>query len=141
MKQGSRYLYWSIAWLFVLGVSAQVFLAGMVVVAGRMGWGDHTRLGHALGLPLLAMLITAYTGRLPGRMKRLTWLLVLVYIIQADVVISLRVSAPHAAALHPVLALADFGLGWTLARKAGALVRQPAAVPAAAPEREARAVR
>ena len=51
-------------------------------------------------------------------MKRLTWLLFGAYFLQADVVIFLRFQAPGIAALHPVLALVDFALGVSLARRA-----------------------
>ena len=106
----SRTLYMLFAWLFVAGVMTQVFFAGMTVVAGRWPWTNHAGLGHFLGLPLLIMLVTMYAGKLPGRMKRLTWLLFLVYVLQADVLIFLRVSAPVLAAFHPVLALVDFAV-------------------------------
>jgi hypothetical protein len=121
--KASRIAYLIFAWLFVAGVVVQVFFAGMTVVAGRMGWDNHIGLGHALAVPLLLMLITAYPGKLPGRMKRLTWLLFAVYILQADVLIFLRASAPVLAALHPVLALVDIVLGVALAQRATALVR------------------
>jgi hypothetical protein len=120
----SRYVFLSAAWLFVVGVLVQVFLAGMVVVALRMGWGDHTSLGHGLAFPLLVMLVTLYLGRLPSSMKRWTWLLFGVYALQADVIIFLRLQAPVISALHPVLALVDFALGLALARRAWPLARQ-----------------
>lgn len=121
-----RRLYLLAAALFLAGVAAQVFLAGMVVVAGQMGWANHRDLGHGLALPLLGLLGTMYLGRMPTRIKRLTWLLFGVYVLQADVLIFLRASAPLAAAFHPVLGLADFALvgylalkAWPLARAAG----------------------
>ena len=120
----ARIVYLITAWLFIIGVTVQVFLVGMVVVAGRMGWSNHVDLGHSLGLPLVIMLVTAYIGRLPGSIKRLTWLLLLVYILQADVFIFMRDSAPTISALHPVMALLDFALGLTLAIKAWSLVKQ-----------------
>lgn len=124
MKKGSRIVYLVSTWLFLVGVLTQVFLAGMVVVAAQMGWNNHIGLGHVLALPLLVMLVTAYLGRLPGNMKRLTWLLFVVYILQADVIIFLRDSAPVLSAFHPVLALVDFALALTLALRAWPLVRQ-----------------
>jgi mercuric ion transport protein len=127
MDTVSRKIYLVAAWLFVAGVTVQVFLAGMVVVASQWGWDRHIGLGHALGLPLLVMLVTAYTGRLPRPMKWLTWGLFLVYIVQADVIIFLRGSAPVLSAFHPVLALIDFALGITLALRAGSLSQVPAA--------------
>jgi hypothetical protein len=124
MKRISRYVYLFAAWLFVVGVAVQVFLAGMVVVALKMGWDAHRDMGHSLALPLLIMLISMYLGRLPGSMKGLTWLLFGVYALQADVLIFMRFQAPVLAALHPVLALADFALGLALARRAWGLTRQ-----------------
>ncbi len=119
----SRIIYQLFAWLFVAGVMTQVFFAGMTVVAGQWPWTNHASLGHFLAAPLLVMLVTAYLGKLPGRMKRLTWLLFGVYVVQADVLIFLRTTVPVLSALHPVLALADFALGLALARQATALVR------------------
>ena len=121
--KASRIIYGVFAWLFVAGVVTQVFFAGMAVVAGRWPWTNHVSLGHLLALPLLVMLVTAYVGKIPGRMKRLTWLLFLIYVLQADVLIFLRASAPVLAAFHPVLALADVVLGLALARQATAVVR------------------
>lgn len=119
--KASRAVYLVFAWLFVIGVAVQVFFAGMAAVAGRWPWTNHISLGHLLALPLLVMLITMYIGKLPGRMKRLTWLLFAVYVLQADVLIFLRASAPMLSALHPVLALIDFALGLALARQATAV--------------------
>jgi len=109
--------------LFLIGVALQVFLAGMVVVALQMGWSNHRDLGHTLALPLLVMLITAYLGKLPRSMKWLTWLLFVVYLIQADVLIFMRTSLPVASAFHPVLALADCVLAVILVNQAWGLVR------------------
>lgn len=125
MTRISRAGFLLAATLFTMGVVLQVFLAGMVVVAGRMGWSNHAGLGHGLAFPLLVMLIAAYAGRLPGRIKRLTWLLFLVYIIQADVIIFLRSTAPLLSAFHPVLALVDFALGLILVRAAWPLAQSP----------------
>ena len=100
--KASRRIYLMFAWLFVVGVVVQVFFAGMAVVAGRWPWANHVTLGHLLAAPLLAMLIAMYVGKLPGRMKRLTWLLFAVYVLQADVLIFMRASAPVLSALHPV---------------------------------------
>jgi hypothetical protein len=127
----SRMIYMVLAWLFVAGVLVQVFLAGMVIVARQMGWGSHIGLGHTLGLPLIFMVATAYLGKLPGSLKRLTWLLLGVYILQADVLIFMRASAPVLSALHPVLALVDFALGLALAWEATVIVRaEETAAPA-----------
>jgi hypothetical protein len=121
--KGFRMAYAVMAWLFLVGVAVQVFFAGMAVVARQWPWTNHINLGHALAGPLLIMLVTMYLGKLPGRMKRLTWLLLGIYVLQADVLIFMRAVVPALSALHPVLALADFALGLALARQAMPLVR------------------
>lgn len=123
MKKISQYVYLVFAALFLVGVAAQVFLAGMVVVALKMGWNNHITLGHSLGFPLLIMLITVYLGGFPRRMKWLTWLQFLVYIIQADVIIFMRQSLPVVSAFHPVLALVDFALASYLAYQAWKVIK------------------
>ena len=124
MTKISRIVYLAASSLFLIGVTLQIFLAGMVVVALQMGWGNHRDLGHTLGLPLLVMLVTVYLGRLPSKMIWLTWLLLGVYIIQSDVIIFMRASLPAVSALHPVLALVDFGLAAFLVYQAWNLVRE-----------------
>lgn len=123
MTKVSRIVYLIFSSLFLIGVTLQVFLAGMVVVAMQNGWGNHQDLGHALALPLLIMLVTAYLGRLSSKMKWMTWLLLGVYIIQSDVIIFMRASYPYVSAFHPVLALVDFGLVAFLVYQAWNLVR------------------
>lgn len=125
MQRISRVIYRAAAWLFVAGVLVQVFLAGLVVVSRVMSWDRHADLGHGLALPLLVMLLSMYFGRLPRSTKRLTWLLFGVYVFQADFLIFLRDSVPYAAALHPVLALIDFALGWHLVRSGVPVAEAP----------------
>jgi hypothetical protein len=124
MTKVSQILYFVASSLFLIGVTIQVFLAGMVVVALEMGWANHRDLGHGLALPLLVMLITVYLGHLPRNMKWMTWLLFVIYIMQADVIIFLRSSAPMISAFHSVLALVEFALGLALAYQAWTLIRK-----------------
>jgi len=117
MTRISRVVYFASAWIFLFGVTIQVFLAGMVVVAAQINWNYHASFGFFWGIPLLLMLATAYLGRLPRSMKWMTWILLGIYVIQVEVIVFLRQSVPIISALHPVLALADFALGLRLARK------------------------
>ena len=138
MVKVTRYIYLVLACLFVIGVVYQVYLAGLVVVASRAGWGDHIGLGHTLAGPLLLMLITQYLARLPRSSKTLTWILFVAYALQADVVIFMRGSAPLVSALHPVLALVDFAIGYALVVRTWRLIKAPEmteipAGPSAAP--------
>jgi hypothetical protein len=124
MVKISRSIYLVASSFFLIGVTLQVFLAGMVVVAQQMGWSNHRDLGHSLALPLIVMLLGAYLGKLPRGMKWMTWGLFFVYIIQADVLIFMRSSLPVASAFHPVLALVDFVLAVILVYQAWGLVRE-----------------
>lgn len=121
MSNLSGKLYRIFNWLVVIGVVTQVFLAGMVVVARQLDWSAHTALGHIVFLPLLLMVITMYTGKAGKEVKRTTWILLLVYLVQADFLIFLRTSTSVPvlilAALHPVLALAIFWLSVKLLRE------------------------
>lgn len=130
MVKFGRYAYVSLAGLFTVGVLVQVFLAGMVVVARRMGWGNHVSLGHFLAAPLILMLVSQYLGKLPRGLKWLTWGLFAVYFLQADVLIFLRASVPVLSALHPVMALLDFAMGYALFRAAWKLVKTAETAPA-----------
>ena len=104
----AKWIYALSALAFLAGVVAQVFLAGLAVVARTSGWDLHVVLGHGLGLFLLLMLISMFPARLPVPVRWLSFLLFAVYFVQADVVIFMRDSAPYLAALHPVFALVDF---------------------------------
>ena len=123
MTKISRIIYLAASSLFLIGVTLQVFLAGMVVVAMEMGWGSHRDLGHTLGLPLLVMMVTVYLGRFPRKMKWASWLLLVAYFIQADVIIFMRDSMPVVSAFHPVLALVDFVLAAYLVYQAWIVIR------------------
>lgn len=117
MTDSANKLFRILVWLFLFAVVAQVFLAGLVVVArpAQTNWDYHEALGHAMVIFLLPMLIIMYLGRATREVKLLTWVLFLVWVIQVYVlVIFLRDSMPVLAALHPVLALADFWLALRL---------------------------
>jgi len=125
MNRPAIYTYLVAAWIFLAAVAAQVFLAGLVVVARQISWELHIGFGHLVGVPILPMLITMYLAKLPGNMKRLTWLLFAVFFVQAEVIIFMRDALPYVSAFHPVLALFDFAIVWTLIRHASAVLSAP----------------
>jgi len=137
--RAARTAYVAAAWLFAAGIVVQVFLIGMAAVAGRWSTAPHISLGHALALPLLAMVVLMFPSRLPAAVKGLTWLLLTTYVLQADVVIELRGDAPVLAAFHPVLALVDIVVVSELIRRTSRLPvpatpeRASSDVPAAPP--------
>ncbi len=119
-----RWFYATAAWLFVAGILVQVFLIGLTFIGRRPSLQTHVGLGHGLAVAPLLMVVLAYVGRLPRPMKPLTWLVLVVYVLLADVVIFMRGSAPIIAALHPVLAVLLFGIAGFLAIRAWRLVRE-----------------
>jgi hypothetical protein len=56
-------------------------------------------------------------------MKWMSWLLMVVYFIQADVIIFMRETISVVSAFHPVLALVDFGLAAFLVYQAWIVIR------------------
>lgn len=122
----ARIGYVIFAWLFMLGVVIQVLLVGLSLLGQMPLWDLHRDMGHTVGIALLPMLILAYVGRFPRAVKRQTWLLLGLYIVQAEVFATIRATLPLPAALHPVLAMLLFWLGVSVAQRAGALIRTPA---------------
>lgn len=117
MTDSARTLFRILAWVFLIAVVVQVFLAGMVVVAQQMDWVSHVGLGHMMGFILLPMLVVAYLGKASRRVKMLTWALFIAWFVQSYVlIIFVRQSMPFLAAFHPVLALVDFLLAHLLLR-------------------------
>lgn len=117
MSKNANLFFRICTWLFIAGVVIQVTLAGLTVVAGQIDWSIHKDLGHITGLPLVLMLIAMYVGKADRQVKRTTWILFLVYLVQADVLILLRFNPlplSYLSALHPVLALIDFWLATRL---------------------------
>jgi hypothetical protein len=111
----SRYLYIGLAALFLLGVFAQVFLAGAALFDRSAWFTWHNTLGHLLVHPLplipLLLLILSFVGRLPRADKWLSALLLVLAILQPMLIyVGRGASLPLLAALHPVNALLLFVL-------------------------------
>ncbi len=124
----TRIVYWAriaylvVAWLFVVAVIVQVFLAGLGVFAGAANWRTHVGFGYGIGWLPLILILLALVGRLPGAVGRWLALLFVIYAIQT-ILPNFRRDAPMVAALHPVNALAVFGIALVHARQAWALVK------------------
>ena len=122
-----RMLYLIVAWLFPVAILVQVFLVGLSLFTTQPYWDAHIALGHSIGLLPILLVILAYLGRLPSPAKRLAWLVLVVYLIQAEVFAAIRTAVPTLAAFHPVLALVLFALTMTIAWRARTVVRASAA--------------
>jgi len=124
MPGAVRWIYWSVAWLFLASVVVQVFLAGLALFAGE-SFELHGVFGftavHLLSLLLIPLAAVAKAGR------RSIWLAVALFIV-ISVQVSLpglRTTLPLVAALHPVNALLIFWIGIQIARRADAVRRLP----------------
>lgn len=120
----ARSAYLIVAWLFVVAVISQVFLAGLSLFASAANWGAHKEFGYSLGFLALLLVVLAFLGRMPRALGRWLALLFVVYAIQT-ILPALRVGAPWVAALHPVNALAVFWIALTHARRVSEIRNQP----------------
>jgi hypothetical protein len=130
-SRGMRIAFAIIAWLFVVAVLYQVFLAGVgLFVSGVDQFTAHRGFGWMLhGAPLLVLLLGWASH--PGRMTMLLIGALFILVAFQPFLPSMRVDAPWAAALHPVNAVLIFWLGITIALRATALAREP--IPTEAP--------
>lgn len=117
IRRGARRLHPWLAWLFVVAVLVQVFLAGLAIFGATDGFGLHIEFGYSvIGLLALGVLLTAVAAGLPRREIGLSLLLLVLYVVQTALPAA-RVSAPVLAALHPVNAIVLFVLGTIIARR------------------------
>jgi Family of unknown function (DUF6220) len=127
MRVWFRRLHLVFAWLFVVAVVFQVYLAGRAIFVSERYWQDHLAWAWS-GLPLIALLVllSAVAGGLPGSAVRWAALPLLGVIVQF-VMASFRYSGQtEIAALHPVTALIVFGIGVVVARRAGVFIGEAA---------------
>jgi hypothetical protein len=110
VRRWAAWSYFSFAMLFILCIIIQVFFAGAGLLVSGSWMMAHAALGSTLVLLPLVLLPLSFAARLPGTLKWLT-LLLLVLVMLQPVLIYIRASAiAILAALHPVNALAIFTL-------------------------------
>lgn len=118
------------AWLFVAGVLVQVFLVGLDIFA-KMDGSIHRDFAYLYGWLVPVLVLLSGAARVPTGTRSLTLLLLVLFAAQT-VLPSLRDQVPILAALHPVNALAIFGIGTVIARRATDWIRperEPATTP------------
>lgn len=118
MSNVIRQVHAALAWLLVVAILVQVWLAGAAIpqLGGQGGFGTHRDFGYLIGLLTLLLLIAAFAAR-AGR-RRITQAagLLVLYVIQSSLPY-MDPGLPAAAALHPVNALVMFGLSFWYARQ------------------------
>lgn len=127
-----RIAFAAVAWLFLIGIVVQVFLAGVgLFVPGVDMFAAHRQLGWLLhGGPLLVLPL-AWAA---GADRRTIWLSVALFVLVAfqPFLPEMRTDAPFIAALHPLNAMLIFGLSAVIARRSVLMLRSaPKALPGA----------
>jgi len=97
----ARSIHLVIAWLFVIGLLAQVFLAGLGVFSGGSAFTNHRDFGYLLTLLPVLLLVAALAGGL-GKWQVLAAAVMFGQFILQSVFLLARDSLPAVAALHPV---------------------------------------
>ena len=101
MANVARSAHLGIAWLLVIGLAFQVFLAGLGVFAGAGNFATHRDTGYLLQLLPVLMAVAAGVGRLGRREVILPLVIVALFFLQS-ILIALRDASPAIAALHPL---------------------------------------
>jgi mercuric ion transport protein len=125
MQSVARTLHAVVAWLVVIGLVVQVWLAGRGVFDPTTGFTPHRDLGYALGLLPIVLLALGLIGRMGRRVAIMAIVLFLLVILQSAFV-ALRASNPAIAALHPVNGFAILLIAILLARESWTMRAQPA---------------
>jgi hypothetical protein len=97
----ARPVHLVVAWLFVVGLLYQVFLAGMGVFDSGGAFATHRDTGYVLTAIPVVLLVTALVGRF-GRGQAIAAVVMFAQFILQSVLVLQRDSIPAVAALHPV---------------------------------------
>jgi Family of unknown function (DUF6220) len=97
----ARPIHVGVAWLLVLGLLVQVFLAGMGVFAGAASFATHRDFGYGLTALPLVLVVTALVGGYGRTHAVVGGVMFLQFILQSVLVLQ-RDDLPAIAALHPV---------------------------------------
>jgi len=129
MIRYARWIFATLAWVFVAAIVFQVFLIGLGLFSDPSYQQTHRDFGFTgVGLASLALLISAIVARPGRRLLGLVVLLFVLYIVQSSLP-GMKTSYPVVAALHPVNALLLFGIAFYVARVATVLARANALSP------------
>lgn len=115
-----RRLFLVAAWLFVVGLLYQVYLAGMGVFAGS--FESHVGWGYLMGLVPIVLFVVGLIGRVGRRDIVLTVVLFLQGILQTVFILQ-RQTNPAIAAMHPVNGVLMLIIGLYLSVDAWRMVR------------------
>jgi len=121
----ARTLHTVVAVLFVVGLIAQVWLAGRGVFESPTMFDAHRSLGYTLSLFTIALLVLGLLGGM-GRRPAILAVVIFVLFILQSVFVVMRDSQPAVAALHPVNGFLILFLAIVLARDSWMMRTAPA---------------
>ncbi len=97
----ARPIHLVVAWLFVIGLVVQVFLAGMGVFSSATEFATHRDFGYLLTLLPVVLVVTGIVGGF-GRWEVIAAAVMFGQFILQSILVLQRDSVPAIAALHPV---------------------------------------
>ena len=97
----ARPIHLAVAWLLVIGLLVQVFLAGMGVFSSATEFATHRDVGYTLTLLPVVLIVTALVGGF-GRWHAIAAAVMFAQFILQSILVLQRDSMPAIAALHPV---------------------------------------
>jgi 4-hydroxybenzoate polyprenyltransferase len=121
----ARTLHTVVAVPFVVGLIAQVWLAGRGVFESPTMFDTHRSLGYTLSLFTIALLVLGLLGGM-GRRPAILAVVIFVLFILQSVFVVMRDSQPAVAALHPVNGFLILFLAIVLARDSWMMRTAPA---------------
>jgi hypothetical protein len=124
-KRIARPIHIGVAWLLVVGLLVQVFLAGMGVFDSLTMFTTHRDFGYTLTLLPVVLVVTSLLGGF-GRMEAIAAAVMFGQFILQSVLVLQRDSVPAIAALHPVNGFLILLIAVWLARDATHRWRVPA---------------
>lgn len=126
----SRIGFWALAWILIICIVAQVFLAGLAVFGDSHGWSWHVDFVHFFEFVPVAMVILSFTGHMRHSMKLLAAAMIVLFGLQyAFIEFGNHYHNLYLKALHPVNALLIIWVAIVIARRASSVwgeKRQPA---------------
>jgi Family of unknown function (DUF6220) len=128
----ARPIHLGLAWLLVIGLLYQVFLAGMGVFSGASAFATHRDFGYTLTALPFILIVTALVGRF-GRWHVIAAVVMFGQFILQSILVLQRDSVPAIAALHPVNGFLMLLIAVWVARDAWRRRSELASAPSPAP--------
>jgi hypothetical protein len=119
LRSFARRAFPFVAWSFLVALGVQIFFAGVYVFAGPSNIELHRNGAHVVGLLTVALIASAYIGRVAARDRRATLGILGLLVVQGMLVhVHQWFDMPFIAALHPVNAMVMTWAALSLARRA-----------------------